>query len=202
MKYIQRVLRSIDRAQQSRTAPAVVFAVVKKYGDDSAGNIASLLAFSGFITLFPLLLLLVTVLGLVLSSDTHIRNEILRSTFGQFPLMGTELRVNVHALHRNSLIGLVVAVHASFLRLFRTGRKRHLRDGKDLEPSRRRACQFPKRMGRSAEFILLLGAGLAVTTCLTGLATNTASRPLLVDAGAIWARLSSCAGSSSLATGC
>jgi len=35
-------------------------------------------------------LLLVSVLGFVLSSDTHVRDQILSSTFGQFPLMRTE----------------------------------------------------------------------------------------------------------------
>ncbi len=185
MRFIQRALRSVDRAQQSHTVPAIAFAVVKKYGDDSAANIASLLAFSGFITLFPLLLLLVTVLGLVLSSDTHIRNEILSSTFGQFPLMGTELRANVHALHRNSLIGLVVAVVLLFYGSFGlAGNGIYAMEQIWNLPGVERV-NFLKRMGRSAEFILLLGAGLVVTTCLTGLATNTASRPLFVDAGAI-----------------
>ena len=42
-----------------------------------------------------------------------------------------------------------------------------------------------KRTGRSVEFLGLLGAGLLVSTFLSGAATNTASRPVWVDGGAI-----------------
>ena len=110
MNRIERVVRAVDRTQQRHTVPGVAFAVIKKYGDDAAGNLATVLSFSGFITLFPLLLLFVTVLGLVLASDPHLRTEILNSTFDKFPLVGTELRNNVHALHRSSLIGLIVSL--------------------------------------------------------------------------------------------
>ena len=189
VKFIKSALSAVDRVQRAHTVPAVIFAVMKKYGDDSAGNIASLLAFSGFVTLFPLLLLLVTVLGLVLSSDPHLRNQILNSTFGQFPLMGTELRANVHALHRNSLIGLVVAVVLLFYGSFGlAGNGIYAMEQIWNLPGIERV-NFARRIGRSAEFILLLGGGLVVTTFLSGLATNTAARPLFIDAGAIGAAL-------------
>ena len=164
MNPVERVVRVIDRAQQRHTVPSVAFAVIKKYGDDTAGNLAAVLAFSGFITLFPLLLLLVTILGLVLSSDPHLRNEILNSTFAQFPLMGSELRNNVHALHRSSLIGLVIAI---VLLLY--GSLGLAQNGiYTMEqiwnlPGIHRS-NFVKRMGRSLEFIALLGAGIIVST--------------------------------------
>lgn len=182
---VKEMLRAVDRAQRAHTVPAVVFGVLKKYGDDSAGNLASLLSFSAFVTLFPLLLLLVTVLGLVLADDPHLRSEILRSTFAQFPLMGTELQSNVHALHRNSLIGLIVAVVLLFYGCFGlAGNGIFLMEQIWNLPGTERV-NFLKRTGRSAEFILLLGAGVIVSTFLSGAATNTASRPFLVDAGAI-----------------
>jgi uncharacterized BrkB/YihY/UPF0761 family membrane protein len=181
----KRILGALDSVQRRHAVLAVAFGVMKKYGDDSAGNLASLLAFSGFVTLFPLLLLLVTVLGLVLSRDPHLRGEILGSTFGQFPLMGTELRSNVHALHRNSLIGLVVSVVLLFYGSFGlAGNSIYAMEQIWNLPGTLRV-NFLKRTGRSAQFILLLGAGLIVSTFLSGVATNTASRPFLVDAGAI-----------------
>jgi len=182
---LKRIIGSLDSVQRRHRILAVAFGVMKKYGDDSAGNLASLLAFSGFVTLFPLLLLLLTVLGLVLSSDPHLRGDILRSTFGQFPLMGTELRSNVHALHRNSLIGLVVSVVLLFCGSFGlAGNGIYAMEQIWNLPGTVRV-NFLKRTGRSAEFILLLGAGLIVSTFLSGVATNTASRPFLADAGAI-----------------
>jgi uncharacterized BrkB/YihY/UPF0761 family membrane protein len=182
---LKRVVRAIDRAQQAHTATAVGFAVVKKYGDDSAGSLASLLSFSGFVTLFPLLLLLVTVLGLVLSTHAQLRGDILRSSFAQFPLMGTELASNVHALHRDSLIGLLVAVGLLFYGSFAlAGNGIYAMEQIWNLPGTER-LNFLKRTGRSAEFILLLGAGLCVSTFLSGAGTNTASRPIWADVGAI-----------------
>ena len=184
MNRIESAVRAADRFQQRRTVAGVAFAVVKKYGDDAAGNLSSVLSFSGFLTLFPLLLLLVTVLGLVLSSHPHLRNEILSSTFSQFPLLGSELRNNVHVLHRSSLIGLIVSIV-----LLAYGSLGLAQNGiYAMEqiwnlPGVARS-NFLKRMGRSAEFIALLGLGLIVSTFLSAVATNTASRPFVVDAAA------------------
>ena len=83
--------------------------------------------------------------------------------------MGTEFRTNVHALHRNSLIGLVVAVVLLFYGSFGlAGNGIYLMEQIWNLPGVERV-NFLKRMGRSAEFILLLGAGLVVTTCLNRL---------------------------------
>lgn len=40
----------------------------KKFSDDQAGSLAALIAYYGFVSIFPLLLVLVTVLGIVLES--------------------------------------------------------------------------------------------------------------------------------------
>ena len=185
MNAIKRVVSAIDRTQQRHSVLGVAFAVQKKYGDDSAGILASVLAFSGFVTLFPLLLLLVTVLGLVLASHPHVRSEILNSTFAQFPLMGSELRANVHALHRNSLIGLIVAIVLLFYcSLGLAGNGISTMEQIWNLPGGQRV-NFRKRTGRSVEFIALLGTGLIVSTFLSGLATNSASRPFVIDALAV-----------------
>jgi YihY family inner membrane protein len=189
MNPVERVVRRIDRAQQSHTFPAVVFAVNKKYGDDAAGNLATVLSFSGFVTIFPLLLLLVTILGLVLASHPSIRQDILNSTFSQFPSVGSLLRSNVHALHRSSLVGLIVAivllVYGS-LGLAQNGI--YAMEQMWNVPGVGR-LNFIKRMGRSMEFLGVLGLGLIVTTFLSSVGTNTAARPFIADAGAVAATL-------------
>jgi len=40
---------------------------MKKFGDDSAGSLAALIAYYGFLSLFPLLLILTTILGIVVA---------------------------------------------------------------------------------------------------------------------------------------
>ena len=56
---------------------AFPLAVVYKYFDDTGGYLAALITYYGFVSLFPLLLLLSTVLGFVLSGDPHLQQQVL-----------------------------------------------------------------------------------------------------------------------------
>lgn len=63
MNPAERTVRRVDSFQQRHPPVAFVFAVVKKFGDDRAGALAALIAYYGFVALFPLLLALTTILG-------------------------------------------------------------------------------------------------------------------------------------------
>ena len=65
MNPVEKAIRKVDATQQRFTPTAFVFGVVKKYGDDNGGVLVSNLAYSAFVSLFPLLLILVTILGLI-----------------------------------------------------------------------------------------------------------------------------------------
>ena len=110
MNRLERTARAADRFQQ-RVAPlAFVGAVVKKYGDDRGGSLAALIAYYGFLSLFPLLLLLVTVLGIVVGGDSALAHRIEHSALSQFPVIGTQIGTNLHELHQRSALGLVVGI--------------------------------------------------------------------------------------------
>jgi membrane protein len=87
----RRGMDRLDRFQRRNRALAVPFAVVRKFGDDQAGNLAGLLAYYGFFSLFPLLLVLVTVLGFVLSGRPRLQSRILDSAQAQFPVIGDQI---------------------------------------------------------------------------------------------------------------
>jgi YihY family inner membrane protein len=106
----ERTVRRADRLQQRRPLAAFCFGVAKKYGDDNGGQLAASLTYSGFVTLFPLLLVLTTVLGLLASIYPGLRSSVTSAVAKQFPLIGDELTQNVSALHRSSLIGLIVGL--------------------------------------------------------------------------------------------
>src|SRR5271170_6749760 len=110
MNPIERVIRKVDAAQRRFTPAAFVYGVVKKYGDDNGGVLVSNLAYSAFISLFPLLLVLVTILGLIASVDPSFKTEVLKAVAGQVPLIGNQLTGNVHQLKRASVIGLIVGL--------------------------------------------------------------------------------------------
>jgi YihY family inner membrane protein len=106
-----RPIRALDRHQQSRKWLAIPFAVLKKFGDDQAGSLAALVAYYAFFSIFPLLLVLVTVLGFVLQGDTGAQDAVKNSVLGQFPVIGEQIQL--HELSGNTaalVIGLVTSL--------------------------------------------------------------------------------------------
>jgi YihY family inner membrane protein len=106
-------VRAFDRLQRRHAPLAVPVAIVRKFADDHAANLAALIAYYGFFSLFPLLLILVTVLGYVLQGDPALSRRIVDSALGQFPVIGDDLQVR--ALHGNAAalaIGIAGALWA------------------------------------------------------------------------------------------
>lgn len=85
------VIERVDAVQRRRPAIGFPLAVVYKYTDDAGSNLAALVTYYAFLSLFPLLLLLTTVLGLVLSGDPDLQQKVLDSALGQFPVIGDDL---------------------------------------------------------------------------------------------------------------
>src|SRR5262249_31051036 len=86
-------VRAFDRFQQRHPALAVPVAVGRKFGDDEGGNLTALIAYRAFFSLFPLLLLLTSILGFVLADDPGLRKDAIDSVLGQFPVVGEQIRV-------------------------------------------------------------------------------------------------------------
>ncbi len=110
MSGVDRVLGPVDRFQQRHRSLAFPYGVIKKFGDDRGGSLAALLAYYGFLSLLPLLLLLVTVLGLVAGGSSSLTHRVETSALSQFPIVGNQLGANIHALHSRSTVGLVVGI--------------------------------------------------------------------------------------------
>ncbi|HEX2090611.1 MAG TPA: YihY/virulence factor BrkB family protein [Actinomycetota bacterium] len=98
MSLIDNIGHRVDGFQQNRRWLAFPLAVMKKFGDDRAGNLAALIAYYGFFSLFPLLLVLVALLGLVLRNNPELQGEIIGSALSQFPIIGDQIRQNLPAL--------------------------------------------------------------------------------------------------------
>ena len=103
-----RPVHAFDRAQRKHPVLAVPVAVVKKFGDDQGGGLAALVAYYSFFSLFPLLLVFVTVLGYVLQGNPDLQKSVEKSVLEQFPVIGQQ--IHVHALTGSAtalVIGLV-----------------------------------------------------------------------------------------------
>jgi membrane protein len=105
-------LHALDRRQQQIRGVRFVAALLKKYGDDQCGQLAALIAYYAFVSLFPLLLVLVTVLGFVLQGDPGERQKVLEGTLGQFPIISDYLKL--HSLN-GSGTALAVGITGSLL---------------------------------------------------------------------------------------
>ncbi len=105
-----RPVRAFDGFQQRHKGLAVPMAVVRKFGNDQAGNLAALMSYYAFFSLFPLLLVFTTILGFVLHGDASFQKSVENSVLGNFPIIGTQLKG--HSLS-GSVVGLIVGVATS-----------------------------------------------------------------------------------------
>ncbi len=107
MNVVERGVRRFDRYQQRHPVLAIPIAVMQKYGNDQAGGKAVLIAYYGLFALFPLLLLMATVLGFVLAGHPAVQHRLLSSALGNFPIISTQLQSDTHAL-KGSVLAVVV----------------------------------------------------------------------------------------------
>src|SRR6476660_8399702 len=108
-------LGAIDRWQRRRRWAAVIVGVGRKYSEDGAVNHGALIAYYAFFSLFPLLLAFVSILGFVLQDNASLRDDVINTALGRIPVIGRQLRGEVHPLAGNGValaIGLIGALWA------------------------------------------------------------------------------------------
>jgi membrane protein len=108
---VLRPVRIFDAYQQSRRWAAIPMAVLRKFGNDQAGSLAALVAYYAFFSVFPLLLVMTTILGFVLQGNEGAQKAVESSVLGQFPVIGQQ--IGAHALTGNVAalaIGLATAL--------------------------------------------------------------------------------------------
>jgi YihY family inner membrane protein len=166
------VLDAVDRYQRRRAWLSIPFAVVKRYGESDVGNLAATLAYYGFFSVFPLLLVLSSIGGYLLQDQPDLQDRVLGSAFSQFPVVGEELRNNVGSIQGSGfavVVGLVLAVWAGI------GGIRAAQHAMDTvwDVPRKRRPGTPKSIGIALLTLLMLAAFIVATaaiTFLTGLA--------------------------------
>lgn len=177
-----RPVRKFDAVQQRHKALAIPFAVIKKFTDDQAGNLAALVAYYAFFSLFPLLLVLVTILGYALQGDPHLQSKIADSVLAQFPIIGSDIRKNIHGLHGH-WVALVVGMLASlFAGLGVTQAAQNAFDRVWAVPFKDRADFLRSRL-RGLGLLVTLGLMFALATVASGLVSGGLGGPLAAVGG-------------------
>jgi YihY family inner membrane protein len=175
----ERALRRIDAFQQRHTVTAFVFAVIKKFADDRGGLLAALFAYFACLAIFPLLLLLVTFLGLVLNRYPSLQEHILNSAWREFPIIGNQLRDNIHSLKARGagfVFGTIGLLWGS-LGLAQVGQFAMAEVWNEPGVSR---PNFLHRLRRSVIMLGVLGLGVVVSSAASLLAT-VSSRQAVVS---------------------
>jgi len=172
--WAERQVRRADRVQQRHVVLAFPWAVMQKFGNDQAGGKAALMAYYGLFALFPLLLLLATILGFVLAGNPALREQIINSAVGKIPVVGDQIKSEVHPLEGSTtalVIGIVGTIYGS------------LGIGFAAQNAMNTVWNVPyvrwpnifKRYLRTFGVIGLLGLGVLSSTALTTFATAIAN---------------------------
>lgn len=161
----------LDAYQRRHRWLGLPLAVVYKFFDDQGTYLAAQMTYYGFLSLFPLLLLLVSVLGAALHGDPHLQQQVLHSALSQFPVIGAQIGQNIHSFHGSAVavavgvlgclyggLGIAQAAQNALSKIWAV--PRHARP----DPLRSRL--------RSLLMLLVLGTGTLATTGLTAITTQ------------------------------
>jgi YihY family inner membrane protein len=112
VKALDGLIERLDRYQRAHGWLGFPLAVAKKFGEDQAGNLAALVAYYAFFSLFPLLMVFTAVLGFVLRNNPDLQRTILDSALAQFPVIGKQIQENKGTIQGSGLALVVGSLTA------------------------------------------------------------------------------------------
>lgn len=113
---LQKSLRGLDNFQQRHRFSAFPLAVIKKFADDRGGQLAALITYYGFLSLFPLILVVTTILKIVVKNDDNLRARVTDAIGHYFPVISNELQTNIQSLHRTGIalaLGIILILYGA-----------------------------------------------------------------------------------------
>jgi membrane protein len=165
------LLGAADRMQRRVPLLAFPIAVWKKFGDDQAGDLAALIAYYAFVAIFPLLLVLITVLDLVLRGAPGLRRHVLNSAVAAYPVIGPQIRSSVHPVTSTGL-ALAIGIAGALLgaRAMVSAMQNALNSVWAVPKERRPG--FGSSTLRGIGLVLVIGLGQILTASLSSLAVG------------------------------
>ena len=176
---LRRLALRVDVAQQRHPGLALPSAVIRKFADDRAGGLAALIAYYAFFSLFPLMLVAVTVTSYILHGNAQLQNRIVDSALVNLPIIGNQIRGGIHTINGSMFaltLGIAGALWAGMGVLAAV--ESALDDIWDV-PRRERDSMIP-RLIRGAIVLIALGAAVLVAALTAGISTAMSSVPAAV----------------------
>jgi YihY family inner membrane protein len=157
----------LDGLQQRSRAAGFAIAVVYKYIDDQGGYLAALITYYAFVSLFPLLLLLTTTLGVVLAGHPDLQQQVLETAVSQFPVIGEQLGQPQQL--SGGTVAVVVGIAGALYGGLGVGvAVQNAMDTVWAVPKHRRPDPIRGRV-RSLALLLVLGSAAIATTALAAI---------------------------------
>ena len=158
----------LDRFQRRHPVAGYPLAVAYKFFDDQGNFLTAMITYYAFLSLFPLLLLLTSILGFALHGNPRLQAQVIDSALARFPVIGQQLAENVQSLQGSAVavvvglagglygsLGVVQAAQSAFNKVWAV-------------PRNARPNPVKARL-RSLAMLLVIGLGVIVSTALSAL---------------------------------
>src|SRR5579862_9777063 len=173
------LLRMLDRAQKRTRPTSVAVATVKKFSEDRTTRLAAMIAFWGFFSIFPLLLVLVTLLGWLLPASD--KANVLGHVAQMFPLLDPKTVTSLGGSAWALILGVATALWSG------------LGVVRSVEYAFNSVWEIPyhqqpgtlKQVTRAVGVLATVGVGLVVSTLVSGFVMSTATGVNLGTAGRV-----------------
>lgn len=161
-------LDRLDAYFQGHRVTALAAATYAKWSDDEAGRLANLVAYSAFLAVFPLLLVLLSLVEVILVGHTALHQQVTAAALRQFPEIGSELQSQVHGLTGRNVPFLAVAVLWLLYGALRLSRNAQVLVATAWGVPRDDLPSYGRWLPRAVGFLVILGVGFVTGGVLSG----------------------------------
>jgi membrane protein len=159
-------LERFDRWQQQRPRWAVALATAKKFQEDQTTNLAGLIAFWAFFSIFPLLLVATAAIGFA-----HLKPNVMDNIRDLLPVLKGQPLSKLHGSGLALVIGIVSALWSG-MAVVRTAQ---VAFNTIWEVPMNQRPKLVEQTVRSLKVLAVVGVGLIVSTFVTGFLTSNAN---------------------------
>ena len=155
----------LDRTQRRFPPLGYPIATVFKFGDDQGAFLAATFAYYAFVSIFPLIILATTVLGVVLEGNSSLQKDLIDSALAEFPIIGDQ--ISAPSASTGSWVSIAVSsIIALYGALGAAQAFQHMANTVWQVPRNSRPNPFAAR-GKSIGLIAVFGTALFGTVGLT-----------------------------------
>jgi membrane protein len=159
----------LDEYQQNHRFIAIPLSVWRKFSDDDGVKLASLISYYAFLSIFPLLIVLATVLSRILVNHPESADKFVQSVAGSFLSIGSDESGSIQPLDVSGFALVIATLVALWSGLAVVNAIQDAANVVYEVPKTERPGLVPRTI-RSIILLIVVGIGLPASTVLQGLA--------------------------------